>query len=76
MRVPNKLKRHLVNYFRFFGVYFVAATFVELWQRNVGFEHYGLIECVAITVVVLVTGWFGWRAYTGMERDGDFFVDD
>ena len=76
MRMPNKLKNHLANYARFFGVYFVVATFIEIWQQNVGIEHYWLIECGSITILVLVTAWFGWRAYTGMERDGDFYSDD
>ena len=76
MRMPRKLKRHLANYARFFGAYFVVASLIEVWQENVGFEHYGLIECGSITVLVLVTAWFVWRFYTGMVRDCDFYDDD
>jgi hypothetical protein len=76
MRFPKKLKRHLVNYARFFGAYLIVATVIEGWQQNIGFEHYGLIESGLITTLVLLAVRFVWRTYTGIERDGDLLLDD
>lgn len=74
--LPTKAKRHIANFFRFIAVYFVVATFVEFGQRLGFWTHYRLITTGLAVVYFGVAGWFCWRFYTGMERDGDFFQPD
>jgi hypothetical protein len=70
-----KLKRHIRNFLRFSLTYLVLATLVEI-GRNAGIlEHYALIRAGLFIGLLSITGWFGWRFYTGMYRDGDFPAD-
>lgn len=74
--LPTKAKRHIANFFRFLAVYFVVATFVEVGQRLGFWTHYWLITTILTVLYFTVAGWFCWRFYTGMDRDGDFFIQD
>lgn len=74
--MPEKLKRHILNFIRFYAVYFVIAIAVEGWQRLVGFEHYALVECGLGIFFFSVSAWFVWRLYTGIVRDMDFYDDN
>ena len=76
MKMPQKLRCHLKGYLRFLMVYFVISVFVEGWQQLVGLEHYILVMCVLGVLYFSVSAWFGWRAYTGLIRDMDFYDDD
>jgi hypothetical protein len=36
-------------------------------------EHYLLTEICSYGILIAVIAWGAWRAYVGMERDGDFY---
>lgn len=38
-------------------------------------EHYLLVELCSYAVLIAIIVWGSWRAYMGMERDGDFYDD-
>jgi hypothetical protein len=76
MRMPKKLKNHILNYIRFLFVYFMMEFAIQGWQQTVGFDHYWLVEAGSIAVYIGTTYWFIWRGYVGLYRDGDFFDND
>ena len=71
--MPIKLKRHIENYIQFFGAWIIAEITIDCFQQLGGLEHYTLITNLAYWLFIAISLWFVWRAYTGMERDGDFF---
>ena len=75
MRMPKRLKRHILNFIKFYAVYFVIATAVEGAQQIVGPEHYTIIRWGLALVYFSISAWFVWRFYTGMIRDMDFYDD-
>jgi hypothetical protein len=74
--LPTKAKRHIANFFRFVAVYFVSSTFVEVGQQLGFWTHRWIITAGLTAIYFAVAGWFGWRFYTGMDRDGDFFEEE
>ena len=73
INVPPKLKRHIFNFVRFILLLGLAEFTLQIVHRFGGLEHYGLIEFGLWGAGILITGWFVWRLYTGVYRDGDFY---
>ncbi len=57
----------------FFGIVDLVLGVV---QRLGLFEHFMLMRVGAWIFFLAVVGWFGWRLYTGLERDGDFWIEE
>src|ERR1039457_5009867 len=70
-----KVKRHLLKFIRFAGVYAITEAFIQAYQKLVGFEHYALIEWTLAVIYFSVSGWFIWRLVTGI-RDGDLLEEE
>ncbi|HZQ20449.1 MAG TPA: hypothetical protein VFA90_17275 [Terriglobales bacterium] len=75
-RWPRKLKRHIANLVRFWGLCAIAQLLVEGGHQFGFWDHYALSECCLLTIYCSVSAWFIWRGYTGMVRDLDFYDDD
>lgn len=69
------MKRHLLKFIRFAGVYAITEAFIQAYQKLVGFEHYALIEWTIAVIYFSVSGWFIWRLVTGI-RDGDLLEEE
>lgn len=71
----SKVKRHFLKFIRFAGLYAITETFIQAYQKLVGFEHYALIEWTIAVIYFSVSGWFIWRLVTGI-RDGDLLEEE
>lgn len=73
---PKKFWRHCWNMGRFVCVWFVADMLLEAANQFMPLAHYTLISVCLYAVLALGFAWFIRRAYVGMERDMDFYMED
>ena len=54
----------------------VLMVLVELFHHIVGFAHHDLIRWALRGVWALIVAGFGWRAYVGLIKERDWWIED
>jgi len=77
--MPKKAKKHLLRFFSITTTYFVAMLELERVQLLINLvgdsDVYKRFGNVVSGIYIVIAVWFCWRFYTGMFRDGDFWLD-
>ena len=73
---PKKFWRHCWNMARFMMVWVIGKMILDGLQKFSPLDHYTLISACFYIVLAVAVGRFAWRAYVGMERDLDFYMED
>ena len=73
---PRKFWRHWKIFFAIFAAWCIAKIGFDALHEVVPFAHYALINVGFYLTIGAVGVWFVRRAYVGMERDHDFYIED
>lgn len=79
MKIPKKIKRHLLKMVGLFAAYYEIMDRFEaanlLMSVVTPSEPFIRMEYIVTGIFLVILIWLCWRLYTGVYRDGDFWME-
>lgn len=79
MKIPKKIKQHLLKIIGLLAAYYEIMHRLEaanlLMSVVAPAEPFKQIEYITTGIFLVILSWLCWRLYTGVYRDGDFWME-